>query len=135
MAAARAVWAKVFELNGESYDGEASRCPGDGKCQIWDATEGRPREEREASCIDCRICSGPPSDDPEDETGDDPAIDDLVAEIEDIILYQDAGSPTDWTQYPPEWLWLAGQWRKAEKTVATIKTEKLIRIQTHGTPG
>lgn len=122
----------MFENNGEEYEGARSRCPGDGACDLWDSTAGRPKEERELSCADCKRCSGPPS---EEEAAiipdDDPAIADLVEEIADIILTQDAGSPTDWTAYPPEYLWLAGQWRAAEKMIAALRHHKLLQALTH----
>jgi hypothetical protein len=128
------IWRRVFEQNGEEYDGGKSHCPGDGKCEIWDASQGRPRDEREMVCGDCKRCSGPPPEEIEDPandaTADDGELEDIVDEIADIILYQDAGSSTDWGVYSPEYLWLAGQWRHAEKTLVALRHLKLIRVMT-----
>lgn len=80
-------------------------------------------------CGGCRDCGGTPPAEPKPEGDDAPdeldEADELVADIEDMAAWADAGSPPDFTCYPFEIAALFKIWRQAEAEVANLRANRL----------
>lgn len=98
-----------------------ARCPGDGECEIWDAAGGT-HEERSAACADCKLCKAPPlpPDSIAEPEPDAEEISEIIAEIEDIAAWEEAGFKTDWSVYDFEYMELYRYWVSFEKEARLI---------------
>lgn len=106
------------------------RCPGEGKCDLWDAAAGSYDERIEAGITaGCRDCGGRPPLSPDDGEGDSVAESEEVAalidDIEDIVGWEDAGFATDWRCYRYEIKSLVKYWRLAEREVIEIRATRM----------
>lgn len=70
-----------------------ARCPGEGRCEIWDVTAGT-FEEKKKVCLDCRQCRGNPPFDPHEAISPDAeAL--VISVIESLVMDATAGLTTD----------------------------------------
>jgi hypothetical protein len=127
------------ELGGSLYE----QCPGTG-CDIWEAAAGDYDYKLETGvCAGCTRCGGNPPDEeeskvqgptPNDEVGldndqlstnDDHEVDDLVADIADIIAWENAGFDTDWSEYDFPTRQLVRIWRSKEREISEIRQTRM----------
>jgi hypothetical protein len=103
----------------------AESCPGDGKCETWDATAGD-FETKSRACIDCTKCRGnPPKVEIENSEDEIDEITDIVDEIEEITNWENAGHKTAWSVYPFFYQILHYHWRRAENQVKNLRAMEL----------
>ena len=123
------IWDKVFEHSGETgADGKLERCPGESCKQFASRflkVKGTWKQKAEEAVSGCGKCDGVPPLEPATQTSTD-EVSELVDEIEDIVLWENAGHKIEWTVYPFEFQLLHRYWRQAEMQVKEISE---IRMQ------
>lgn len=123
------IWEKVFEQSGESglETGKLEQCPGE-SCEQFSSrfpkTKGRWKDRAEESCAGCGKCDGNIPIRKLKTRIDD--VSELIDEIEDIIIWENAGHQTSWEVYHFDYQILHRHWRQAERQVKEIRE---IRMQ------
>ena len=79
-------------------------------------------------CAGCRDCGGnppKPEEEPDEEPIDELECEEIFRDIEDIVLWQNAGIATDWSLYDYETKRLVLVWRSAEREVALQQQSRM----------
>lgn len=101
------------------------RCPGDGLCDIWDATGGD-YEEKKNVCLDCRDCRGnPPLEPGKRSEVNELEKNQVIFSIEKLVRRQNAGRSIDWDEVDLLEQKLFEVYRDEE-----LRRERIFRIQT-----
>ncbi len=95
-------------------------------CQIWEAAAGTYEEKVETKvCNGCRVCDGKPPKPSAESSDDEDQIDEIIADIEDIIEWENGGFATDWSAYSFEIKYLVRIWRNCELEIKRRRAEWL----------
>ena len=117
----------MFKQSGESYGAEPEqpRCPGEDQCSPFNIAKSETGDGEDA----CRGCELLPTKGKTADVSEDASIaedvEKMIAEIEDMVFWETAGSATDWELYPFETRQLYGIWREAEKQVSRIQQGRM----------
>lgn len=124
------IWEKIFTSAAETGDlgGKVDQCPGESCEQFskrFPLLKGKWKDRAEEACAGCGKCDGkiPKKSNPKIQNDD---VADLLDEIEDIILWENAGHKIEWELYPFDYAIIHRYWRQAE---AEVKAIREIRMQ------
>ncbi|MCC7308380.1 MAG: hypothetical protein IT173_12505 [Acidobacteria bacterium] len=128
---ADAVQYRVFQRFGETWEQDATKCPGEAHCddwaQPWEPNQPTAADELHAAKEEA-ICRGCPKFESKGMTaGSVPTeeAEDAVDTIENMADWADAGFETDWSCYSFETMQLYQIWRQTEAVLRENRARRM----------